>query len=209
MNIEDYILAHIDEESGLLAKLNREAHVKLLRPRMIAGHLQGRLLSMICKMVKPKRILEIGTYTGYATICMAEGLDDEGLIYTIEKNDEMESFAVPFLEQSPQKDRIRLIWGDVTDVFPTLEEDFDMIYIDGDKREYCKYYDLVFDRLKSGAVILADNTLWSGKVVEDKILPSDAQTKGILEFNEMIKKDDRVEKVIIPLRDGLTLIRKK
>ncbi|MDR1381008.1 MAG: O-methyltransferase [Tannerella sp.] len=207
--VEDYILEHIDGESALLAALNRDAHVKLLYPRMIAGHLQGRLLKMFCRMMRPARILEIGTYTGYATICMAEGLADGALVYTVEINDEMQPFTAPYLEKSPHRDKIRMFWGDIEALFPTFDETFDMVYIDADKRDYCKYYDLVFPRLKPGALILADNTLWSGKVVEERPSASDRQTQGILAFNEKIRNDGRVEKVIIPVRDGLTMIWKK
>jgi predicted O-methyltransferase YrrM len=206
--IEDYINEHIDEEGELLASLKRDAHVKLLQPRMIAGHLQGRLLKMICRMVRPKRILEIGTYTGYATLCMAEGIDDEGLIYSVEINDELQPFTIPYIEKSPYKDRILLFWGDIMELYPTFNEVFDIVYIDADKRDYCAYYDLVFPRLKSGGLILADNTLWSGKVIEN-VVHSDKQTQGIVEFNKKIKEDKRIEKVIIPLRDGLTMIWKK
>ncbi|MDR1523639.1 MAG: O-methyltransferase [Tannerella sp.] len=207
--IEDYILEHIDEEGTLLAALNRDAHVKLLHPRMIAGHLQGRVLKMFCRMVRPKRILEIGTYTGYATICMAEGIDDDALVYTVEVNDEMQPFTTSYIEKSPYRDKIRIFWGDIEDLFPSFNESFDMVYIDADKRDYCKYYDLVFPHLRPGALILADNTLWSGKVVEACHPPSDRQTQGILAFNEKIKQDNRIEKVILPVRDGLTVIWKK
>jgi predicted O-methyltransferase YrrM len=205
--IETYILNHMDEESALLANLNRDAHVKLLRPRMIAGHLQGRLLKMFCRMMRPKRVLEIGTYTAYATLCMAEGLEDDARIHTIEINDEMEPFIRPYLEQSPDKEKIRVHWGNVMDVLPLLDEVFDMVYIDGDKRDYCAYYDFVFPYVRQGGFLLADNTLWSGKVAQ--AASSDQQTKGILAFNRKIKDDARVEKVIIPLRDGLTIIYKK
>jgi predicted O-methyltransferase YrrM len=140
---------------------------------------------------------------------MAEGIDDDGIIYTVELNDELQPFTIPYMEKSPYKDRIRLFWGDVMDLYPTFNEEFDMIYIDADKRAYCAYYNLVFPSLKSGGLILADNTLWSGKVMEERKLPSDAQTKGIIEFNKKIKEDGRIEKVIIPLRDGLTMIWKK
>ena len=208
-SLDDYILEHIDEEGALLAALNRDAHVKLLHPRMIAGHLQGRMLKIFCRMMHPKRILEIGTYTGYATICMAEGLDNDALVYTVEINDELQSFTTSYIEKSPYKDKIRMFWGDVEDLFPTFNETFDMVYIDANKRDYCRYYDLVFPHLKSGTLILADNTLWSGKVVEEYHSVSDRQTQGILEFNNKIKNDDRVEKVIIPVRDGLTMIWKK
>jgi len=207
--IERYILDHIDEEGAFLAKLNRDAHVKLLRPRMLSGHLQGRLLKMFCRMMRPKRVLEIGTYTAYATFCMAEGLEDDALIHTIEKNDEMEPFVFPFLEQSSDKDKIRIHWGDAKEILPELNEVFDLVFIDADKREYSMYYDLIFPYVRSGGVILADNTLWSGKVTSEKVESSDRQTKGILEFNDKIKEDLRVEKVILPLRDGLTIIYKK
>jgi predicted O-methyltransferase YrrM len=207
--IDEYIFEHIDEEGALLATLNRDAHVKLLYPRMIAGHLQGRMLKMFCRMMRPKRILEIGTYTGYATLCMAEGLDDGALIYTVEINDELQPFTAPYIEKSPYKDKIRLFWGDVNDLYPSFNEIFDLVYMDANKRDYCKYYDLVFSRLRPGGLILADNTLWSGKVVEERSAVSDRQTQGILDFNEKIRYDDRVEKVIIPVRDGLTMIWKK
>ncbi len=207
--IDDYILEHIDEEGSLLTTLNRDAHIKLLHPRMIAGHLQGRILKMFCRMMRPERILEIGTYTGYATICMAEGLGNDALVYTVEINDELQPFATSYIERSPYKDKIRMFWGDIEDLFPTFDETFDLVYIDANKRDYCKYYDLVFPSLRSGALILADNTLWSGKVVEEYHSASDKQTQGILDFNEKIRHDDRVEKVIIPVRDGLTMIWKK
>ena len=209
MTIEEYILEHIDEEGSLLTTLNRDAHVKLLHPRMISGHLQGRMLKMFCRMVRPKRVLEIGTYTGYATLCIAEGIDDDAIVYSVEKNDEMQPFTIPYIERSPYKKKIRIFWGDIEELFPSFKEEFDMVYIDADKRDYCLYYDLVFPHLRPGALIMADNTLWSGKVVEENHTPSDRQTQGILEFNEKIKNDDRIEKVIVPVRDGLTMIWKK
>lgn len=204
--IEEYILGYMNEESALLAALYRDAHVKLTHPHMLAGHLQGQLLKMLCRMKRPRRILEIGTYTGYATICMAEGLGDDGLIYTVEKNDEMQPFTMPYIQQSPHKDKIRVYWGAIETLFPTFDETFDMVYIDADKRAYCTYYDLIFPFLPSGALILADNTLWSGKVLDERQVRTDKQTQGIHAFNEQIKNDDRVEKVILPIRDGLTMI---
>ncbi|RHJ90808.1 O-methyltransferase [Parabacteroides bouchesdurhonensis] len=208
MTIDEYILSHIDEEGTLLSSLNRDANVNLLRPRMLSGHLQGRILKMFCRMLRPYRILEIGTYTGYATLCMAEGIEDDALIHTLEINDEMEDFILKYLDRSPHKDKVRLHIGDAMDIIPQLDETFDMVFIDADKRLYSDYYDQVFPKVRPGGLILADNTLWDGKVLE-KPHPSDKQTIGILAFNEKIKNDDRVEKVILPLRDGLTMIWKK
>ena len=205
--LEDYILSHIDEEGDLLRQINRDAHVNLLRPRMLSGHLQGRILKMICRMVRPKRILEIGTYTGYSTLCMAEALDVDAKIHTIEIDDEMEDFIRKYLDQSPLKDRICLHIGDALDIIPALQDSFDLVFIDADKRLYCEYYNLVFDKLSPGGYILADNTLWDGKVLEEPH-PTDKQTIGIKAFNDRIAQDDRVEKVILPLRDGLTMIHK-
>ncbi len=208
MTLDEYILSHSDEEGALLSALNRDAHVNLLRPRMLSGHLQGRVLKMFCRMMRPRRVLEIGTYTGYATLCMAEGLADDALIHTIEINDEMEDFIMKYLSRSPHKDKVRLHIGDAMDILPRLDETFDMVFIDADKRMYSEYYDMVFPKVRQGGVILADNTLWDGKVL-DEPHTSDRQTAGILRFNDKIKDDARVEKVILPLRDGLTMIWKK
>jgi predicted O-methyltransferase YrrM len=207
VNEETYILNHIDEESKLLADLYRKAHVQLLRPRMLAGHLQGRILKMLVRIHQPQRILEIGTYTGYATLCLAEGLPKSGIIHTIEIDDEMEDFIRESFDHSQLKDKIRLHIVNARDIIPCLDERFDMVYIDGDKREYCDYYDWVFDKVRPGGVILADNTLWSGKILE-KLNPNDQQTLGIIRFNEKMKQDERIEKIILPLRDGLTVIYK-
>ncbi len=206
--IESYILSHSDEEGSLLAALNRDANVNLLRPRMSSGHLQGRILKMFCRMLKPKRVLEIGTYTGYATLCMAEALEKDAEIHTLEINDEIEDFIRKYVSQSPDKDKIKLYFGDAMEIIPALDESFDLVFIDADKRLYSDYYDLIFDKLPAGALILADNTLWDGKVLEP-LHPADKQTAGILAFNDKIKADQRVEKVILPLRDGLTMIWKK
>ena len=208
MNLDDYILNCIDAEPPLLTALDRKAHIDLLRPRMIAGHLQGRILKMLVRMQQPQRILEIGTYTGYATLCLAEGLSEGGEIHTIEIDDEMEDFIRNQLNQSALSDKIHLHIGDALEVIPQLEGQFDLVFIDADKRDYCEYYDLVFDKVKKGGIILADNTLWNGKVLEEPH-PNDKQTIGIMRFNEMIVKDERIEKVILPLRDGLTIIYKK
>lgn len=207
-SIEEYILSHSDEEGELLSALNRDANVNLLRPRMLSGHLQGRILKMFCRMLSPKRVLEIGTYTAYATLCMAEGIAPDGRIHTIEINDEMEDFIHKYLDRSPHKDKITVHFGDALEVIPRLGGEFDLVFIDADKRLYSDYYDLVFPLVRHGGLILADNTLWDGHVVEDP-RPTDRQTVGIMAFNDKVKRDDRVEKVILPLRDGLTMIWKK
>nr|WP_297169306.1 O-methyltransferase [uncultured Dysgonomonas sp.] len=207
-NIEQYILSHIDEEGELLRNLNRDAHVNLLRPRMLSGHLQGRLLKMFCRMIQPKYILEIGTYTAYATLCLAEGATDEAEIHTIEVNDELEDFIMKHLHKSKLKDKIHLHIGDAIQIIPTIDCIFDLVFIDANKRHYCEYYDLIFDKVRPGGLIIADNTIWDGKVLETPH-PTDKQTIGIQEFNDMLAKDPRVEKVILPVRDGLTLIWKK
>jgi predicted O-methyltransferase YrrM len=174
---------------------------------MLAGHLQGRILKMLVRMHRPQRILEIGTYTGYATLCLAEGLPENGEIHTVEIDDEMEDFIREQFEQSPLKDKIRLHIGDARDIISRLDGEFDMVFIDGDKRDYCEYYDCIFDRVRSEGVILADNTLWNKKVWEIPH-PDDKQTLGIIRFNEKIKQDKRIEKIILPVRDGLTVIYK-
>lgn len=206
--IEQYILDHIDEEGDLLKALNRDAHVNLMRPRMLSGHLQGRLLKMFCRMMQPKYILEIGTYTAYATLCLAEGAADDAEIHTIEVNDELEDFILKYLHQTKLKEKIHLHLGDAMEIIPTLDCMFDLVFIDANKRTYIEYYDLIFDKVRPGGLIIADNTLWDGKVLETP-KPGDKQTIGIQAFNDRIAQDDRVEKVIIPLRDGLTLIWKK
>lgn len=206
--LDAYIRAHSDEEGELLAALNRDANVNLLRPRMISGHLQGRILKMFCRMIRPQRILEIGTYTGYATLCMAEALAEGDEIHTIEINDEMEDFIRKYLSRSPHRDKVRLHIGDAMHIIPRLAIMFDMVFIDADKRLYEDYFEQVFDKVRPGGIILADNTLWDGKVLT-KPHRSDQQTLAIMQFNERIKADQRIEKVILPLRDGLTIMWKK
>lgn len=206
--LEQYILAHIDEEPELLKKLNRDAHTNLLHPRMISGHLQGRLLKLFCRMIQPKYILELGTYTSYATMCLAEGATDDAEVHTIEVYDELEDFIMKYLHQSKLKDKIHLHLGDALEIIPTLQPMFDLVFIDANKRTYIEYYEAIFDKVRSGGLIIADNTLWDGKVLETP-KSSDKQTIGIQAFNDMIAQDDRVEKVILPIRDGLTLIWKK
>lgn len=208
--LEDYILSHIDAEGEQLARLDRDTHLFHLRPRMCSGHLQGRLLKMFVRMIAPRRILELGTFTGYSALCLAEGLPEGGELHTVEIDDELEDFIRTHLSQSLHGSNITLHIGDVRQVLSEFDTDatFDLVFIDANKRQYCEYYDLVFDLVSPGGFIIADNTLWDGKVVEPgkKI---DAQTQGILDFNDRVAADPRVEKVILPLRDGLTLIYKK
>lgn len=207
-NIEEYILNHSDREDPILAELNRETNLKVLRPRMLSGHLQGKVLEMISKMIRPDRVLELGTYTGYSAICLAKGLKRNGILHTIEINDELEDIITKYIKKADLENKVKLYIGNANTIVPEINEQFDLVFIDADKREYLKYYDLVFNYVKPGGFILADNVLWSGKVIELE-LPDDAYTKGIFDFNRFIKNDDRIEKVILPLRDGLTLIRKK
>ena len=206
--IEAYILSHSDEEGDLLRTLNRDANVNLLRPRMLSGHLQGRLLKMFCRMMRPRRVLEIGTYTGYATLCLAEGMEEGGLVHTLEINDEMEDFTRQWIEGSPVADRIDFRIGDANVEAPRLGIMFDMAFVDGDKRTYRETFDTLLPIIRQGGYIIADNTLWDGHVV-DPAYAKDSQTHGIDTFNDYIARDTRVEKVILPIRDGLTIIRKK
>lgn len=207
--LEEYIASHIDSEPEELRALNRETHLFHLRPRMCSGHLQGRLLKMFVRMINPRNILELGTFTGYSALCLAEGLSEEGSLHTIEIDDELEEFIRCHLNGSSISSKVNLHIGDARDILKSLnEETFDLVFIDANKREYLEYYNLVFDRVSDGGFIIADNTLWDGKVVDPGKRP-DAQTAGILEFNNAIANDNRVEKVIIPIRDGLTIIYKK
>lgn len=209
MTIDEYILNHIDPEGDYLYRLYRATNIHLLHGRMASGHLQGRVLKMLVQMIQPKYILEVGTFSGYSAICMAEGLEREGAkLYTFEINDEQEDFTRPWIEGSPVADRIEFIIGDAITEAPKLGITFDMAFIDGDKRTYIETYEVVMKMIRPGGFILADNTLWDGHVV-DAAYQKDQQTKGINNFNDYIMNDDRVEKVMLPLRDGLTMIRKK
>lgn len=205
--IDDYILSHIEPESDYLYRLWRAAHVHLMNPRMTSGHLQGRFLKMLVQMARPHRVLEIGTYVGYSALCMAEGLTDDGLIYTTEVNDELEPFTRPWIEGSPYGHRVRFLIGDALTLVPTLDETFDFVFIDGDKRQYTDYLRMALAHTAPGAFILADNTLWDGHV-SDPAYDHDDQTVAIRAFNDTVAADPRVETVILPLRDGLTLMRK-
>lgn len=203
-----YIENHIDPEPDYLYRLYRATNIHLLHGRMASGHLQGRLLKMLVQMIRPRNILEVGTFSGYSAICMAEGLEDGGRVYTFEINDEQEDFTRPWIEESPMADKIEFIIGNAITEAPRLGITFDMAFIDGDKRTYVETYEMVLSVLRTGGFILADNTLWDGHVV-DKAYEHDRQTQGIVRFNDYVARDPRVEKVILPLRDGLTLIRKK
>jgi caffeoyl-CoA O-methyltransferase len=204
-DIADYIEAHTSPESDLLKKINRETHAKVMMPRMLSGQLQGRYLSMISHLLKPRNILEIGTYTGYSAICLAEGLVKDGKLITIDINEELESRVRAYFELAGISKKIDYRIGNALTIIPTLEQQFDLVFIDADKENYSKYYDLVFDKVKVGGVILADNVLWSGKVTQSK---RDKDTRAILEFNVKVNGDYRVENVLLPLRDGIMMARK-
>ncbi len=206
--LDDYVCAHTSEESDLLYKLNRETHVKILQPRMLSGHFQGRVLSMFSKIMRPKRILELGTYTGYSALCLVEGLHVEGELITIDCNEELEEFAKSYFELHERKNSIKQLVGDAGDIIPTIQGEFDLVFMDADKENYLNYYRLLIDRIPSGGYLLADNVLWSGKVVDEKS-NNDKDTKAIKEFNLFVQNDDRVENVMFPIRDGLLMIRKK
>ncbi|PIF06057.1 MAG: methyltransferase [Draconibacterium sp.] len=205
---ENYILRHIGEEDKLLEDLNRETNLKVIGARMISGHLQGKVLTMLSKMINPSRILEIGTFTGYSAICLAKGLAPDGELITIEINDELEEMAANYFEKAGLKGKIKQLSGPALQLIPRLSGYFDLVFIDADKREYAAYYNLIFNKLNSGGYIIADNTLWNGKVLEE-LAKKDEQTRGIRTFNDVIANDNRIEKVILPLRDGMTIIRKK
>ena len=205
--LEDYILSHSEAEPEYLYRLWRATNVHTIHGRMASGHLQGRLLKMLVEMIRPQRVLEVGTFSGYSAISMAEGLPEGGRLYTFEINDEMEDFTRQWIEGSEAADKIEFIIGDALTEAPKLNMMFDMAFIDGDKRTYCECYEMVMDILKPGGFILADNTLWDGHVV-DHAYDSDHQTQGILAFNDHVAADPRTEQVILPLRDGLTIIRK-
>jgi len=209
MNVErldEYILQHIDKEPEFLKKLTRETHLRTTSPRMLSGHLQGRMLKMFCNMVSPVRILEIGTFTGYSAICMTESLTTGGELHTIEINDEMEDFLTRVFEESGLKEKIHLHIGDALDIIPEMTQTFDVVFMDGNKRHYLEYFHAVYPKLRVGGIIIADNTLWDGHVLDTE--RKDDQTAGICRFNDYIASDDRLEKVIVPVRDGMTLIRK-
>ena len=207
-NINDYSENHTSPERDLLAKLNRQTHAKILNSRMLSGHLQGRVLAMFSLMMRPDRILEIGTYTGYSALCLAEGLTENGKIITIDVNEELEDFARSFFNESVYKEKINYIIGDAAEVIPTLNETFDLVFIDADKMSYQKYYDLVFNKVRVGGYIISDNVLWSGKVADIQIdTKIDRDTQNLLNFNKMCHDDPRTENILLPIRDGLMICR--
>lgn len=206
VDLEEYIEKHSEKEPDILAQLSRDTHRKVLRPRMLSGNMQGQFLKMLCKIIKAERVLEIGTYTGYSAISMVMGME-RGVLDTIDINDEIEDFTREYIERSGFCERIHFHIGDACEIIPTLDGMFDLVFIDADKRQYVEYYRLVIDRVRSGGLIVADDVLWDGKVVDSK--SQDAQTRGILEFNDWVQEDSRVENIMFPVRHGLMLIRKK
>jgi len=207
--LEDYLLRHIEPEGEVLENLSRKTHLTTAYPNMLSGHLQGKILEMISWMIRPQRVLEIGTFTGYSAICLAKGLGNRGLLQSIDSNDELKEMAIEYIRKSGLEEKIELITGNALEILETLKDaSYDLIFIDADKKEYMQYYDLCFKLLRSGGFMLADNVLWGGKVLEEN-KHHDKDTQGIVAFNKMVRKDDRVTQVIFPVRDGLSLIRKK
>jgi len=206
--IDNYVVNHSQKEPEFLQQLNKETWQKVLNPRMLSGGYQGRILSMISKLIQPKTILEIGTYTGYSALCFAEGLQKNGKLFTIDKNEELEDFAKKYFEQSPYTSQIIQLVGNALNILPTLNEKFDLVFIDADKENYSIYFNMIIGKMNSGGVILSDNVLWSGKVVEE-IDPNDKDTKALVEYNKMLNADDRIETILLPIRDGLSISRVK
>ncbi len=207
-DLQAYAENHTSPEDEVLYQLNRETHLKTIHPRMISGHLQGKFLEMVSYMIKPSQILEIGTFTGYSAICLSKGLTLDGCIHTIEKSPELKSMAIKTFAKAGIENQISYYTGDALDIIPKINEKFDLVFIDADKENYLNYYHLIFDKLNSGGFILADNALWSGKVIE-KTAATDKDTQGLKAFNDFVQQDDRVENVLLPLRDGIMMVRKK
>ncbi|PSL26681.1 O-methyltransferase [Dyadobacter jiangsuensis] len=205
--IEEYSAAHTEDENALLKSLNRETHAHVLSPRMLSGHMQGRFLSMISRMIRPDRILEIGTYTGYSGICLCEGLNPGGKLITIDVNEELESFTRKYFDQTPFKDQIDYRIGNALDIIPTLTDTFDIVFIDADKINYSAYFNLCLDKTRTGGFLIADNVLWSGKVVQ-QLKKIDKDTQALLDFNRMVHEDPRVSNMLLPIRDGLMILQK-
>ena len=206
-NILNYSISKSEKESKLLNDLYRETYLKVLNPRMISGHYQGRILSLISKIISPKKILEIGTYTGYSAICLCEGMDKDGILHTIDNNKELVKIQNKYFKKANLKDKIVQHSGDAKNIIPSIDEEFDIVFIDADKESYPEYYDLIINKVRSGGIIIADNILWSGKILE-KVEQDDQATKSIIEFNNKIIEDDRVKNIVLPIRDGLNIVRK-
>ncbi|HET8858417.1 O-methyltransferase [Marivirga sp.] len=208
-DLDNYIEAHTEPENELLYIINRETHTEVLKPRMLSGHLQGRVLSMLSHMIQPENILEIGTYTGYSALCMAEGLKENGKLITIDVNEELAERVEEYFQSSEFSDKIEMKIGKALEIMPTLNKTWDMVFIDADKSNYLNYYKLCFNQVRKGGYILVDNVLWSGKVLEKNRKKLDKDTESMLEFNEFVHQDDRVQNVLFPIRDGLMILRKK
>ena len=204
--LENYAAQHTEDEPLLLQELNKRTHLNVLQPRMISGHFQGRFLSLLSKMVQPRTILEIGTYTGYATLCLAEGLQPDGVLHTIDIKEELTDLQREFFDRSGYGSQIVQHLGKAADIIPSLNTTFDLVFIDADKQNYAHYFDLVIEKMNRGGIILSDNVLWSGKVVEE-VKPNDKHTQALMAYNQKIKDDPRVETVLLPIRDGITLSR--
>jgi caffeoyl-CoA O-methyltransferase len=206
--LDDYICAHSENEPELLYELNRETHLNVMMPRMLSGHFQGRVLSMLSHMIQPERILEIGTYTGYSALCFAEGLKEGGKLITIDKNEELEDMVRRYFERSEYSNSIDYLIGNAMEIIPSLNDVFDLVFIDADKANYVNYYNMVIDKVRPGGYIIADNVLWSGKVLEN-YESLDKDTKVIMDYNRIVHEDSRVQEVLLPIRDGLMICRKK
>jgi len=206
--LDNYVVVHSQDEPELLQQLNRETYQKILQPRMLSGHYQGRVLSMISKLINPKNILEIGTYTGYSALCLAEGMQLSGELHTIDINEELFDFQRKYFDKSGYGEQIFQHLGNALDIIPKLNKTFDLVFIDADKENYANYFHTIIDKLNKGGIILSDNVLWSGKVLETKFKKEDTSTPALIEYNKLLKEDKRVETVMLPIRDGLTISRK-
>ena len=206
--IDEYVINHSEDEPELLKQLSRETHQKILQPRMLSGHFQGRVLSMISKILNPQYILEIGTYTGYSALCLAEGLQANGELHTIDHNEELFDFQTKYFKKSSFGNQIHQHLGNALEIIPKLDMVFDLVFIDADKENYSNYFHLIIDKLHAGGIILSDNVLWSGKVLQP-LEPDDIDTKALIEYNQLLKTDKRIETILLPIRDGLTICRKR
>ena len=207
-DLDDYVVSHSENEPELLQELNRETYQKILQPRMLSGHYQGRILSMISKLVNPKNILEIGTYTGYSALCLAEGMQSNGVLHTIDVNEELVDFQRKYFDKSGYGKQIHQYLGNALEIIPKLDTTFDLVFIDADKENYSNYFNVIIDKLNTGGIIISDNVLWSGKVLETTFKKDDTSTPALIEYNALLKKDKRIETVVLPIRDGLTISRK-